>query len=193
MFALAQRPDIQAALRDECLSSPLPTGAKGNAPLDTEALAERDRLPLLDAVLRETLRLHAPVAVVMRAAAHADELPLANPFTDRRGVQRSSVPVRKGEMVAVPIRLVNHDTAIWGADAGEWRCVLRPLCGGSSLIILSHRPERWMDGSVGEKAKAIPGLWGSTLAFSGGSHSCIGYKFTIYECVPPASSSPLCC
>jgi hypothetical protein len=42
-----------------------------------------------------------------------------------------------------------------------------------------------MDGSVGEKAKAIPGLWGSTMAFSGGSHSCIGYKFTIYECVAP--------
>jgi hypothetical protein len=121
----------------------------------------------------------------MRAAAHADELPLATPFTDRRGVQRASVPVRKGEMVAVPIRLVNHDTAIWGADAGEWRCVLRPLYGCSSLMILSHRPERWMDGSVGEKAKAIPGLWGSTMAFSGGSHSCIGYKFTIYECVAP--------
>jgi cytochrome P450 len=44
-------------------------------------------------------------------------------------------------------------------------------------------PERWTDGSVAERAKSIPGLWGSTLAFSGGSHSCIGYKFSLYECV----------
>jgi cytochrome P450 len=42
-------------------------------------------------------------------------------------------------------------------------------------------PERWTDGSVAERAKSIPGLWGSTLAFSGGSHSCIGYKFSLYE------------
>jgi cytochrome P450 len=57
------------------------------------------------------------------------------------------------------------------------------------VLIGVDRPERWMDGSVAERAKSIPGLWGSTLAFSGGSHSCIGYKFSLYECVAAAPTS----
>jgi cytochrome P450 len=57
------------------------------------------------------------------------------------------------------------------------------------VLIVLDRPERWTDGSVAERAKSIPGLWGSTLAFSGGSHSCIGYKFSLYECVAAAPTS----
>jgi cytochrome P450 len=105
-----------------------PTGAAGNAPLAADALGALDALPLLDAVLRETLRLHAPVAVTARAATRADVIPLAAPFVDRRGTERTGVPVRKGEIVFVPIRLVNRDEATWGPDAGEWRCVRLRAC-----------------------------------------------------------------
>jgi cytochrome P450 len=123
IFALTQRPDIQRALRAECRGSPLPLTPHGNAPLSAEALAAVDRLPLLDAVVRETLRLHAPVPSTVRAATRADTLPLSAPFTDREGKERTSVPMRKGEVVVVPVRLVNRAEAIWGPDAGEWRCV----------------------------------------------------------------------
>jgi cytochrome P450 len=182
LFALAQRPDLQAALRAKCRSAPLPTGTHGNAPLTMAELAALDKLPLLDAVLRETLRLHAPVPAIGRTATRDDVLPVSAPFVDRAGVARTSLPVRRGEDVFVPIRLVNCEEAIWGPDAAEWRCVALPpgLCARAHSC---DRPERWMDGSAGEKAKSIPGLWGSTLTFSGGSHSCIGYKFSLYECV----------
>jgi hypothetical protein len=49
------------------------------------------------------------------------------------------------------------------------------------LIAVAGSPERWIDGSVGEQAKSIPGVWGSMLSFLGGSHACIGYKFALYE------------
>jgi cytochrome P450 len=129
LFALAQRPDVQAALRAECLAHGLPTGVTGNVPLDADALGALDAIPLLDAMLRETLRLHAPVAATARAAVRADVIPLAAPFVDRRGAERTSVPMSKGEIVFVPIRLVNRDEAIWGPDAEEWRCVRLPARG----------------------------------------------------------------
>jgi hypothetical protein len=70
--------------------------------------------------------------------------------------------------------------------------VRTPTSGGTSLHFLEIRecadwvwcrPERWTDGSVGEKTKSMPGVWGNVLSFLGGSHACIGYKFSLYECV----------
>jgi hypothetical protein len=31
--------------------------------------------------------------------------------------------------------------------------------------------------------KSVPGVWGNTLAFLGGTRSCIGYRFSLYEYV----------
>jgi cytochrome P450 len=135
IVALTQRPDIQRALRTECRGSPLPRAPHGNDPLSVDALAAVDKLPLLDAVVRETLRLHAPVPSTVRAATRADTLPLSAPFMDREGKERTSVPMRKGEVVVIPVRLVNRAEAIWGADAGEWRCSLF-LC--SQLTVCTH-------------------------------------------------------
>jgi cytochrome P450 len=183
LFALAQRPDVQTALRAECRAHPLPTAAHGNGPLETEDLAALDRLPLLDAVVRETLRLHSPVSLTGRAATRDDVIPLGTPFVDRAGVQRTSVPIRKGEYVMIPIRLVNRLESIWGPDAAEWRYA-RFTRSAWCVTDVFRSPERWTDASsINEKTKSIPALWGSTLAFSGGSHSCIGYKFSLYECV----------
>jgi len=42
-------------------------------------------LPYLDLVVRETLRVHAPVPSTMRVAMKDDVLPLSKPFTDRKG------------------------------------------------------------------------------------------------------------
>ena len=42
-------------------------------------------LPYLDTVVRETLRLHGPVAMLIREAKKDDVIPLSEPFTDRYG------------------------------------------------------------------------------------------------------------
>ena len=75
LFALAQRPHIQSKLRAELLA----------VPTDTPEMDDLMALPYLDMVVRETLRLHAPVPSTMRVAINEDVIPLNEPVTDRNG------------------------------------------------------------------------------------------------------------
>jgi cytochrome P450 len=93
-----------------------------------------DKLPLLDAVVRETLRLRAPVQRVTRVATAPAAIPLATPFVDRRGVRQDVVRVAAGDALTVPILAVQRSAALWGADARAWKCVERAsaACWSSS-------------------------------------------------------------
>ena len=46
---------------------------------------ELNSLSYLDSVVRETLRIHAPVAGTMRVAVKDDVVPLGTPFVDQKG------------------------------------------------------------------------------------------------------------
>ena len=48
-------------------------------------------LPYLESVVRESLRLYAPVSGTHRIAMHDAEIPLQKPFTDKQGVSRGTV------------------------------------------------------------------------------------------------------
>jgi hypothetical protein len=48
-------------------------------------------LPYLEGVVREVLRLYAPVSSTHRIAVHDAEIPLQKPFKDRRGIMQSSI------------------------------------------------------------------------------------------------------
>jgi cytochrome P450 len=48
-------------------------------------------LPYLEGVVREALRLYAPVPRTQRIAMHDAEIPLQRPFTDQQGVSRATV------------------------------------------------------------------------------------------------------
>ena len=48
-------------------------------------------LPYLEGVVREALRLYAPVSGTQRIAMHDAEIPLQKPFTDKQGVLRGTV------------------------------------------------------------------------------------------------------
>ena len=76
LFALTQSPDVQVKLRNELLS----------VSTDNPTMEELNALPYLDAVVRETLRLHAPVSSTARQAMKDDIIPLSIPFTDKKGV-----------------------------------------------------------------------------------------------------------
>jgi cytochrome P450 len=92
LFRLSLNPDVEKSLRQECRANPLPsTAAHGNEPLTAEELSSLDHLPILDAVVRETLRLHAPVVNTMRGAVKDDVIPLSRPFTDKNGVMQDSI------------------------------------------------------------------------------------------------------
>ena len=65
----------QTKLREELLS----------VPSEMPTMEELGALPYLDAVIRETLRIYAPVTTSLRVAVQDDVLPVSQPFTDRKG------------------------------------------------------------------------------------------------------------
>ncbi|KAG6909596.1 hypothetical protein DXG01_016635 [Tephrocybe rancida] len=151
LFALSQDAAIQTKLREELLA------------VNTESptMEDLNALPYLDMIVRETLRIYAPVTSTVREATQDDILPLKEPFVDRKGVVHDSIRVRKGQTIQIPILAMNRNKQIWGEDAKEFR------------------PERWE--STPEAATTIPGVWGNMLTFLGGPRSCIGYRFALVE------------
>jgi len=75
LYSLAIRPDVQTKLREEIF-----TLSSENPSMD-----ELESLQYLDYVVREVLRLHAPVASTFRFATKDNILPLDTPFVDTKG------------------------------------------------------------------------------------------------------------
>ncbi|KAM5542224.1 hypothetical protein V8D89_004097 [Ganoderma adspersum] len=151
LYALCKHPKMQQKLREELLA----------VPTDTPTMEELNALPYLDLIVRETLRLHAPVTITSRMAMEDDILPLATPVTDKHGKVTTEIPIRKGQRIIVPILALHTAKSVWGEDA------------------LEFKPERWQ--STPETIAAVPGVWSHLLTFLGGPHACIGYRFSLVE------------
>ncbi|KAJ7671617.1 cytochrome P450 [Mycena polygramma] len=151
LYALSANQEAQTKLREELLS----------VSSDTPTMDELNSLVYLEWVVRETMRVHAPLVFTTRMAMEDDVLPLGKPYIDKEGEIHTSLPIRKGQMIHIPILAVNTDKEIWGPDAAEFK------------------PERW--DMVPEAAKAIPSVWGNLLTFFAGPHNCIGFRFSLVE------------
>ncbi|KAJ7289289.1 cytochrome P450 [Mycena rebaudengoi] len=151
LFALSQNAAIQTRLRDELLT----------ISTDNPTMDELNALPFLDCVVRETLRLYAPVPTTSRIATRDDVIPLNTPYTDINGTVHETLRIVKGQALVIPILALNRDRAIWGPDA------------------LQFRPERWESSTPINNS--IPGVWGHMLTFLGGARGCIGYRFSLVE------------
>ncbi|KAH9951981.1 cytochrome P450 [Amylocystis lapponica] len=151
LYALTQAPDVQQKLREELLS------------VDTDApdMDQLNALPYLDAVVRETMRVHSPVPSTMRVAARDDVIPLSTPVVDVHGQVHDSIKVDKGQNIFISITAVNRAKALWGEDAFEFK------------------PERWENPT--DAAAGVPGVWAHLLSFLGGPRACIGYRFSLVE------------
>ncbi|GAA5844473.1 hypothetical protein JCM9279_006317 [Rhodotorula babjevae] len=164
LWMLAKAPEVQAKLREEVRAARAKSSSEGLDDLDSRVL---DSLPYLDAVTRECIRLEPPVTSTIRQAAHDDFIPLSNPIpsTSDPRLTISSIPVKKGQFIFVPIRAVGLSTDVFGDDAHEFR------------------PERWVesDEGTGKKIEGGVGLTGNNLSFLAGPMGCIGYKFAILE------------
>ncbi|KAJ7215089.1 cytochrome P450 [Mycena haematopus] len=152
LHSLSLHPATQKKLRKELF-----TVSSENPTMD-----ELNSLPYLESVVREALRVHGPVAWLERIATEDDVLPLSRPYIDTAGKSHDSLPIRKGQIIHMPILAFNTDKEIWGADAGEFR------------------PERWEN--IPAAAGAIPGVPHPNLfSFFAGQTNCIGYRFSLVE------------
>lgn len=82
LFALGQDLSIQNKLREELLS----------VETETPSMDELNALPYLESVVRETMRLHAPVSSTFRISAKDDLIPLEKPYQDQSGILRHEIP-----------------------------------------------------------------------------------------------------
>ncbi|PCH40536.1 cytochrome P450 [Wolfiporia cocos MD-104 SS10] len=152
---LAEHPDIQEKLRIELISS----GAGNGLPYDA-----LNKLPLLDAVCRESLRLYPPVVTVARVPNRDSVLPLLEPIRGIDGKIMTEVHVPKGTEVIIGVLGSNANKARWGEDALEWK------------------PERWLSPLPKAVTDApIPGVYSNLMSFLGGKRACIGFKFSEME------------
>ncbi|KAF5368263.1 hypothetical protein D9615_010366 [Tricholomella constricta] len=165
---LALKPELQARLRDELRAA---RENKGGEEEDFD-FHELNNLPLLDAVCRETLRLFTPVTFVWRQTIEDTIVPLQYPIRDKTtGKVTNELLITKGTAVYLGLAAANRSTAIWGADAGEFK------------------PERWMGKAghelasvtAGGKGTRLPGLYSNMMTFLGGPRGCPGMRFAVHE------------
>ncbi|KAF8594146.1 cytochrome P450, partial [Ceratobasidium sp. AG-I] len=152
LYALSKHPLVQSKLRQELLNAGL-----GDEP----TMGELDKLPYLDAVLKEALRVFAPVPNVGREAAFDISIPVGEAYKDRKGNMQTEIKIQKGDSILLPILSMNRATEVWGEDATEFR------------------PERWEN--LPQAVKEMPGVWGHQMTFIEGIHACIGFRFAVIE------------
>ncbi|KAH9941813.1 cytochrome P450 [Epithele typhae] len=156
LHILAHRPEVQDRLRHEILEATF-----GDKDLSYDEISS---LPLLDAVCRETLRMHPPATFIFREAQRDMILPLAEPIRGLDGSIMTEIPVPKGTVVHVGILGSNLNKRTWGEDAWEWK------------------PERWLSPLPEALSEAhIPGIYSNLMTFIGGGRACIGFKFSQLE------------
>ncbi|KAF7357654.1 Cytochrome P450 [Mycena sanguinolenta] len=170
---------LRAALRDVERDLQLEhAGLEASDPqLYQQILTDRlSKCEYLDWIVRETLRLHAPITSTMRVCMRdEDEIPVSSEGAngehgggclDKNGKRLYGIRVKKWDIITIPIQAINKSQALWGEDARAFK------------------PERWAQPP--STAKAIPGLYSNTLTFLNGNpldgnRACIGYKFALIE------------
>ncbi|KAL7424269.1 hypothetical protein Q5752_001856 [Cryptotrichosporon argae] len=181
MLCLAENAEIQDRLRKECLEYG-----------DALTYDNMDELVYLDAVIKETLRVNPSIPGTIREAVKDDVIPLAEPITLVDGTTTSSIQIRKGQFVHMPIEMLNMAPSIWGPTA------------------YTFDPSRWLDAGAGSTASSLrlgpdgvplspvdkkavphgavangfndgPGVWPNVMTFIDGPRRCVAYKLAIME------------
>jgi len=151
IWELSRHPDVQERLREELKAFP------GEPSYDDF----QTKLPYLDAVLKETLRLYPGLPYMERVATKADVIPLREPVKLVDGKVVSELPISPGQVVLIPILSIQRMDSVY--KDGE-----------------TFRPERWLDGSVAASARQYSG-WAHMLVFSDGPRNCIGMRLGLLQ------------
>ncbi|KAJ7198990.1 cytochrome P450 [Mycena pura] len=151
LIELAKNPQLQDSLRAEIHA------ALGN---DHENIGY-DSMPLLNAFIKEVLRVYPAEPLSERVASEDVVLPLSGSIATTAGKQINQILIRKGDILTIAVASYQRMETRWGDDANTFR------------------PGRWLDGTV-QRGEAI-GPYANLLSFHGGPHSCLGWRFAILE------------
>ncbi|KAJ7159039.1 cytochrome P450 [Mycena crocata] len=153
LWELARHPDFQEKLRAEIHTI---RGAAVN--INTVAL---ENMPLLNAFIKETLRLYPAVPISDRVALQDTVIPLGESIVTSTGEQINQIPVQKGQLVSLAIGAYQRLESRWGDDAKEFN------------------PSRWLRAT--EPQGDAVGPYANLLSFLGGPRVCLGWRFAILE------------
>ncbi|KAJ7886866.1 cytochrome P450 [Mycena olivaceomarginata] len=150
LLELARNPEFQDQLRAEI-------HATGTA----SAILGYDSMPLLNAFIKEALRLYPAGALSERIAIQDTVIPLMDSLKTSTGELTKHIRVGKGQIVIMAVASYQRLESFWGDDAHKFR------------------PSRWIDGTISQ-GQAV-GPYANLLAFFGGPGVCLGWRFAILE------------
>ncbi|KAJ7311001.1 cytochrome P450 [Mycena albidolilacea] len=147
LLELARNPEFQEKLREEVNTR------QGNVVYDS--------LPLLNAFIKEILRVYPAAALRERVALKDEIVTLSKEIVTTTGHRITQIPIRKGDQVVLALASYQRLPSLWGDDAD------------------SFNPYRWIEGKV-HQGEAI-GPYANLLSFFGGPHVCPGWRFAVLE------------
>ncbi|KAK7007998.1 cytochrome P450, partial [Favolaschia claudopus] len=148
---LARNVDSQEQLRAEI-----------HASLGSGDAKTYDTMPLLNAFIKEVLRMYPAVAVSDRLATEDVVLPLSEPIITSQGTQISEIPILKGQVVYMGTAQYQRSESRWGPDANEFN------------------PSRWLKEGGALNGEGVSS-YANVLTFFGGSRICLGWRFALLE------------
>ncbi|EPQ31045.1 uncharacterized protein PFL1_01234 [Pseudozyma flocculosa PF-1] len=181
LLRLASRPEIIEELWEEQVAVYGDGSSSSLRPLDYDT--QKSKVPKLDAVVRETLRLHPPIHSIMRKVVSDMPVPstIASPSSSAKSREGDAYVIPKGHYVLAAPGVSQVDPRVWkDADVFD--------------------PARWLSGGVikdeqggsgdGEKEDdKVDFGWGMVstganspyLPFGAGRHRCIGEQFAYLQ------------
>ncbi|KAK7015166.1 hypothetical protein VNI00_019176 [Paramarasmius palmivorus] len=159
VYELSRRPELQERLVKEVKEARAKAG-------DELTPNDYDSMPLLNAVIKETLRCHPILNTLVRQADVDDVIPLQCPIVSASGEVISQIPVTKGQRIMVCVGSYNRLGEVWGPNPHEWD------------------PSRFLD----EKRQTNVGVFANLMTFGAGVRACLGWRFAILELQAAISS-----
>jgi cytochrome P450 len=152
LMELARNPTMQRRLREEVT-------AQGN----NLSYDDIQKLPYLDAVIKEALRVWPASPQTERVVLKDDVIPLSKPIKGADGQMISSLSVREGQVFHIPFMTMNTNPQVWGPD-GQ-----------------SFNPDRWLTSGGVPPPSELPHGWSGLSTFCDGPRNCIGWRLAVFE------------
>ncbi|KIK60269.1 hypothetical protein GYMLUDRAFT_168136 [Collybiopsis luxurians FD-317 M1] len=160
IYELGKDLALQSMIRKEVL------GISENVQRDLK-FEDLEKLPLMNAFLKEVLRMHPGLPMSDRVAITDTLLPLSEALVTTSGERITALPIRKGQHIIIATASYNRLVSVWGNDAHVFR------------------PSRWLESGRDNDVMSVKGTalgpYAGLATFFGGPRVCLGWRFALTE------------